>query len=60
MLANSFNLENFKRHFQQTIPKPSGMPDEIENVEKLWTLYALMPYIQFYDGIMMGEGQTKN
>ena len=23
MLAKSFNLENFKQHFQQTIPKPS-------------------------------------
>ena len=60
MLGNSFNLENFKRHFQQTIPKPSRMPDKTENVDKLWTLYALMPYTQFYDGIMMGEGQTKN
>ena len=40
MLANSFNLENFKRHFQQTIPKPSGMSDETENVDKLRTLYA--------------------
>ena len=60
MLANSFNLENFKRHFRQTIPKPSGMLDETENVGKLWTLYALLPYIQFFDGIMTGEGQSKN
>ena len=60
MLANSFNLKNFKRHFQQTIPKLSSMSDETENVDKLWTLYALLPYIQFYYGIMMGEEQRKN
>jgi len=36
------------------------MSDETENLDKPWTLYALLPYIQFYDGIMMGEEQSKN
>ena len=39
---------------------PSGMSDETENVDKLWTPYALLPYIQFFDGIMAGDGQSKN
>ena len=36
------------------------MSDETENVDKLRMLYAFLPYIQFYDGIMMDEGQSNN
>ena len=46
MLTDSFNLENFQRHCQQTIPEPSGMSDKTENVN--WQPMDALSFIALY------------